>query len=90
MAPALKKAKIKAATFHALRHSYAAWMLSEGESPKFVQLQLGHTDPAFTLRSTDISCRMRTGNWQRGCKRGSWAGWSHQNCIISGASKKLI
>lgn len=41
---------MKGVTFHALRHSYAAWVLSEGESPKFVQLQLGHTDPAFTLR----------------------------------------
>lgn len=51
LAPALRGAKIdKRVTFHALRHSYAAWMLSEGESPQFVQAQLGHTDPAFTLR----------------------------------------
>ncbi|MDY6793725.1 MAG: site-specific integrase [Actinomycetota bacterium] len=47
---ALERAEVKGVTFHALRHSCAAWMLSEGESPKFVQLQLGHTDPAFTLR----------------------------------------
>jgi len=51
LAPALRAAKIgKRVTFHALRHSYAAWMLSEGESPQFVRAQLGHTDPAFTLR----------------------------------------
>jgi len=50
LAPALEKAEVKGVIFHALRHSYAAWVLSEGESPKFVQLQLGHTDPAFTLR----------------------------------------
>lgn len=51
LAPALRAAKIeKRVSFHALRHSYAAWMLSEGESPQFVQAQLGHTDPAFTLR----------------------------------------
>lgn len=34
---------------HALRRSYASWLVAEGEDPAFVMNQLGHTDPKMTL-----------------------------------------
>jgi len=49
--PALEKAEIeKPIRFHDLRHTTAAWMISQGESPKLVQEQLGHYSPEFTMR----------------------------------------
>lgn len=48
--PALERAQIKKhVTFHELRHSYAAWMVTEGESIKFLQNQLGHATAEFTM-----------------------------------------
>jgi len=37
-------------TPHGLRHSFASLLLALGEDPRHVMGQLGHTDPAFTLR----------------------------------------
>ncbi len=34
---------------HALRRTYASWLIALGEDPAFVMGQLGHTDPAMTL-----------------------------------------
>jgi integrase len=34
---------------HALRRSFASWLLAEGEDVPYVQEQLGHTDPTMTL-----------------------------------------
>ncbi len=34
---------------HALRRSFASWLVAEGEDPAYVMQQLGHTDPAMTL-----------------------------------------
>jgi len=36
--------------FHATRHSWATWALRAGKSVRWVAQQLGHADPAFTLR----------------------------------------
>ena len=36
--------------FHDLRHHAASLMITAGWSPKRVQVELGHADPAFTLR----------------------------------------
>jgi len=36
--------------FHATRHSWATWALRAGKSVRWVAQQLGHQDPAFTLR----------------------------------------
>jgi integrase len=36
---------------HALRHFYASTLLDAGESVKALAAYLGHTDPAFTLRT---------------------------------------
>ncbi|HZI90918.1 MAG TPA: site-specific integrase [Thermoleophilaceae bacterium] len=34
---------------HALRRSFASWLIAEGEDPAYVMQQLGHTDPKMTL-----------------------------------------
>lgn len=35
---------------HKLRHSFASLLVALGNDPAYVMSQLGHTDPAFTLR----------------------------------------
>ena len=35
--------------FHALRHSHAAWLISEGVNAKAIQARLGHADVRTTL-----------------------------------------
>ena len=35
---------------HSLRHTFASLLFAIGEDPVSVMRQLGHTDPAFTLR----------------------------------------
>ena len=37
-------------TAHKLRHTFASILFVRGEDPPCVMTQLGHTDPAFTLR----------------------------------------
>ena len=34
---------------HALRRTFASWLVPEGEDPAYVMAKLGHTDPAMTL-----------------------------------------
>jgi integrase len=34
---------------HALRRSFASWLIGEGEDVAYVQQQLGHEDPSMTL-----------------------------------------
>lgn len=40
----------KALTTHRLRHAFASILIALGEDPISVMRQIGHTDPAFTLR----------------------------------------
>ncbi len=35
---------------HKLRHTFASLLVACGEDPAYVMAQMGHTDPAFTLR----------------------------------------
>jgi integrase len=37
-------------TPHKLRHTFASILVAIGKGPTYVMQQLGHTDPAFTLR----------------------------------------
>jgi integrase len=37
-------------TAHKLRHTFASILVAIGKDPTYVMQQLGHTDPAFTLR----------------------------------------
>jgi integrase len=47
---AAERAEIAGVTFHALRHTFASVLISQGRDPVFVARQLGHTNPAVTLR----------------------------------------
>jgi integrase len=42
---------------HGLRHTFASILVALGEDPRYVMGQLGHTDPAFTLRLYTHSMR---------------------------------
>jgi len=37
-------------TPHGLRHTFASLLIALGKDPRYVMAQIGHTDPAFTLR----------------------------------------
>jgi integrase len=37
-------------TPHGLRHTFASLLIALGKDPRYVMSQIGHTDPAFTLR----------------------------------------
>lgn len=37
-------------TPHKLRHTFASILVAIGRDPTYVMAQVGHTDPAFTLR----------------------------------------
>jgi integrase len=37
-------------TPHGLRHTFASILIALGKDPGYVMAQIGHTDPAFTLR----------------------------------------
>jgi integrase len=47
--PILRRAGLRYGKPHALRHTYASLLIEGGESLKYVQEQLGHHSPAFTL-----------------------------------------
>ena len=47
--PALKKAGIGKVRFHDLRHTYASLLIEQGENIKYIQNQLGHSNPTVTL-----------------------------------------
>jgi integrase len=42
-------ADLPALSPHALRRSFASWLIAEGEDVSYVQDQLGHRDPTMTL-----------------------------------------
>jgi len=45
-----KRAGLQDVTAHALRHTFASMLIERGRDPVFVADQLGHTNPAITLR----------------------------------------
>jgi len=47
--PALEKAKLGKIRFHDLRHTYASLLIQQGENIKYIQSQLGHSNPTVTL-----------------------------------------
>ena len=64
-------------TPHKLRHTFASILVAIGKDPTYVMQQLGHTDPAFTLRV--YSHTMRRGEEERTRLKALVEGhdWSH-------------
>jgi integrase len=52
-------------TAHKLRHTFASILFVRGEDPPYVMAQLGHTDPAFTLRVYAHAMRRDEGDRER-------------------------
>ncbi len=47
---AAQRAGLEGVTFHVLRHTFASILISQGHDPVFVARQLGHANPAITLK----------------------------------------
>jgi integrase len=47
---ACDRAGLSGVTFHVLRHTFASLLIAQGHDPVFVSRQLGHANPAITLR----------------------------------------
>jgi integrase len=67
--PALKKAKIPRIRFHDLRHCYASLLIDQGENPKYIQAQMGHSSINVTfdiyghlLKDSNQEAATRLGN----------------------------
>jgi integrase len=52
-------------TPHGLRHTYASILIALGKNPRYVMAQIGHTDPAFTLRLYTHEMERRDNEQQR-------------------------
>ena len=50
-APLLKRAELRYRKPHTLRHTYASILIEAGEPLTYIQQQLGHHSPAFTLKA---------------------------------------
>ncbi|MFK5952824.1 MAG: site-specific integrase [Desulfobacterium sp.] len=47
--PALEAAGLETIRFHAMRHTYASLLISQGENIKYIQVQMGHSNPTVAL-----------------------------------------
>jgi len=47
---AATRSGVDGATFHVLRHTFASMLIARGHDPVFVSRQLGHANPAITLK----------------------------------------
>lgn len=47
--PALTRAKLPRIRFHQLRHTFASLLIDQGEHPKYIQNQLGHSSIQVTM-----------------------------------------
>jgi integrase len=47
--PALRRAGLPLIRFHHLRHTYASLLIDQGENPKYIQAQMGHSSINVTM-----------------------------------------
>ncbi len=72
--PALDRAGLHRIRFHDLRHTYASLLIDQGEHPKYIQVQMGHSSIKITM---DIYGHlMNSVNREAACKLG--------RCVLGG------
>ena len=49
--PALRRAGLRHIRFHDLRHRYASLLIENGEHPKYIQTQMGHSSIKITMNT---------------------------------------
>ncbi len=47
--PTLRRAKLRKIRFHDLRHTFASLLIDQGEHPKYIQAQMGHSSINVTM-----------------------------------------
>ena len=47
--PAMRRAGLRKIRFHDLRHTYASPLIDQGEHPKYIQNQMGHSSINVTM-----------------------------------------
>lgn len=77
---ALKKAGIKRIKFHSLRHGFASLLIEQGENIKYIQNQLGRTNPTTTLNV--YAHLMKGENQEAACRL--------ENSIFQGTGHNLV
>ena len=50
LAKAADTARLRAVTFHALRHTFASILIAQGHDPVFLSRQLGYANASITLK----------------------------------------
>jgi integrase len=58
--PALSRAKLRHVVIHSLKHTFASLLISQGENPKYIQTQLGHSGIKLTMDTVGTCSRERS------------------------------
>ncbi len=75
-------------TPHKLRHTFASVLVAIGKDPTYVMAQLGHTDPAFTLRVYSHMMRRSPGERER--LKALVEGWGPRAAAANAASAGVL
>ena len=78
--PALEKAKVPRVRFHDLRHTFASLLIEQGENIKYIQSQLGHSNPTVTLNV--YAHLMKPANQEAACRL--------ENAIFEATGSKMV
>ena len=78
--PALKTASLPRLRFDDLRHTYASLLIEQGENIKYIQSQLGHSNPTVTWNV--YAHLMSPTNQGAACRL--------ENTIFGGSGSKMV
>jgi len=83
----LKKAKMHRIRFHDCRHTFASLLLRKGESPVYVQAQLGHHDISMTVGTYG---HLIQGENRQAVNRLDDPGWEEGRAIEGSVGSELV
>ncbi len=78
--PALEVAELPKIRFHDLRHTYASLLIEQGENIKYIQNQLGHSNPTVTLNV--YAHLMKSVNQEAACRL--------ENAVFETSGSKMV